>query len=222
MTKKERNIQVQKSMEALANKEGPKFIDLLFNAFHQKDRLAILDLVNYFVRNIRSIQAIVSIRCRYALHAMLYMFRNEDRLEILNGLSKADLVALKRLIAGVQKYNVPEYEGSLGLVAEIPEDKLFSDVSNPEEEMRRKIGVIHVDVWCFWEAILPELQKWSDAITEFQQAKAEQNAAPESDKVEVEETGKNEVIPEGEKTELWSYQELADHLGLTKAQLNRR
>jgi hypothetical protein len=215
MAKKHNTLEIQKTIEELANKESPKFIDLLFKAFHEDDRYAFLDLKNYFADNMRNIQATVSVRCRYALHAILYIFRNENPLSIIKRLSKSDVDALNKLIAGVKKHPIPEYEGSLGLVAELPEDNPFSNVATPEEEMRRKIAIIHVNVWCYWDTIVAELQKWSDKVAEFQQAKAKQNGPAKSNKADI----KKEEVG---KTELWSYQELANHLGLTKTQLNRR
>ena len=165
------------------------------------------------------------LKCFYALHAILLALVSEDRDEILNEMSDANIDTLKKCIVIAQKRIRPNVK-----IAENKRDMRSAEIAmgiTPNSMVCNgmiKTAQIALNVNVFWDEAVAELQKWSDAIKNYKRPQSEDSVEKIDRIFEIQPDDNSEVSEAKENTEpkkeveLWTTDMLVEKLGCkTKA-----
>ena len=167
-----RNENNERVLAKCADEVLPTFVDLIEKAFFEKSKNGNVSastankLKVYFLHNIRGIQAVVSIRSSYALHAILYILRDVKCSTFFKKLSKHDIDGLRTLMDKVKEYPVPDPDATDAHASK-------PVVEGTNMELTQRIARVHVDVYIIWEDVTQALDKWNRLLAQFCENKSE-------------------------------------------------
>lgn len=217
-------------------KDKEQFVIALCGALARSDQSAARNLL---IQRADFISDLTEVDCRYALHALFLTLVRDNPVDILSKMSSGRIDRLKNALVNVKKYSCPdktelENGGRLSGTQLAVSGKYAKSVNT----VKRYSMLVASYVADFWDDVSGELDKWLNAIEEYQRnalvaTASKENVSKDEKKVKKEvKKVKKAKSSSGQKnkkrtkmkrnTSLLSVQELADKLEMSVAQLKRK
>ena len=219
--------------QLLRDANDARRVDDILSALTQIDETKARDIIKHSgaLCHLINRKADEGITCRYAVHAMVIALKNADCKSILNDMTDDEILAWGICIEIAKSHAYPEQKeiDSVSRLTREYREKLESHQTTDRSGVDSNGNAIYVKrdltqdemelikrklrTWSIYEQIIPqetwnkavaELERWADAIDTFK--REPQQISTESAKT-------------AETDELWTMDQLAEFLGITKAQV---
>lgn len=217
--KNQRTTELNNYLKAINNDAA--FIDSVHDCVSQsldtKMARELLVTKTYDIFNLAQDNEKHELKCFYALHAILLALVSEERNDILNEMSDTNIDILKKCIVIAQKRIRPNTK-----IVENKRDMRSAEIAMGIAQNSMvyngmiKTAQIALNVNAFWDEAVTELQKWSDAVNNYQRPHLE-NSAEKIDCMFEKQPDDNSEVKENteskEEVELWTTDVLVEKLG---------